>query len=137
MERVAFVVHDLDHALAVFAAAAAAGRPVALFSGRGAGAYLGAEYFRQMVARARARYPEVDAEAVLDCGDRAGDALAAIRNGIEAVRLEAPPAVLARVREIAAARGARLVEAAPGTLDLGEAEDPAAACRERLAGAAR
>ena len=134
MKGPAVIIHNLDHARAALAAAAALGQPVILLSAPGAAAYLGASVFRDMVDQAAAEYPEVPVSAVLDCGGDAGLALGAFRHGLKAVRLAASEEVLAKVRDIARQQGAAVDESNAPALDLLDEPDPAAACRAWLAG---
>ena len=86
-----FIIHGPDHAQAALAAAAEAGVPVVLVSAPWAAAAVGAPWFLAVVATARAAFPAVAAEAVLDCGDAPGLALAALRLGAGVVRLAPGP----------------------------------------------
>ncbi len=128
------VIHDLKQARAAFAAAAAADVPLLLRSAPGAAGSIGAGTFRAIVETARRDYPQVSACAVLDCGDAVGLALGALRAGVAAVRLDADPAVLTRVADIAARCGARLDADAREALDLSREHDLEAACRRWLGG---
>jgi hypothetical protein len=128
------IVHHLEHAVAALAAAKALGAAVTLRSASGAAAYLGAAVFRDMIAAALAEVPGVEARAVLDCGDAPGHALNALRQGVAAVRLDAPSDVRARVRDIAHQLGAALDDDAAPALNLLDADDPATACRDWLTG---
>ncbi|HEV7370911.1 hypothetical protein [Arenibaculum sp.] len=101
-------VHALDEARAAAAAAAALGMPLLIVSGRGAGRYAGAGWFRALVERLRAEFPGLSVTAVLDCADSPGAALAALREGVGDVALDGPPDVVGRVAGIAAALGARI-----------------------------
>lgn len=119
------VVHDIGHARAALAAARNAGRPVVLASPPGAAATLGPMVFRELVAAARDAEPGARSLAVLDCGDAAGLALAAVRAGVEAVSLEAPDEVRARVADIAEGAGTWLLALPRADLDLEGVDDPA------------
>lgn len=121
------VVHDLGQARAALAAARDAGRPVVLASPSAAAATLGPMVFREIVAAARAAEPGAESLAVLDCGDAAGLALAAVRAGLEAVSLEAADEVRARITEIAESAGTKLLPSPRADLDLAGVTDPAAA----------
>jgi fructose/tagatose bisphosphate aldolase len=127
------VVHDLSHARAALAAAAAAGAPVTLLSPAGAAAYWGALYFHALIRLAAEAHPAVAFTAVLDCGERPGDVLAALRQGIADVVFHGDGEVREKLAAIAAARGARLHAPMPADLDLGRARDPEAACRQAFA----
>jgi hypothetical protein len=129
----AVVVHSLEHARAAVAAAASLGVPVTLVSAPGAAAYVGAPWFREVVAAARAEHPEAAVDCILDCGARAGDVMAALRAGIPAVRFTGRKDVAAKLAAIAEGSGARLVTRRPRALDLLDEADPEAACRAWLA----
>ena len=128
----AVIVHNLAHARAALAAAAGLGVPVTLLSPPGAAASLGVGYFAAMVEAARRAVPGAAATAILDCGDAPGLALAALRHGIPAVRVQAPARARARIADIAAQSGAALVSGRIAALDLAKSDEPLAACRAWL-----
>jgi len=130
--RRAIAVHSLDHALAAVRAAAELDRPVALITAPAASAYLGPAWLAQVAALAEERFPQARVTAILDCGDRAGDVLAALRYGCRAIRFHGPRATATRLGEIARASGAELITAPLQVLDLAFEHDPAAACRAWL-----
>jgi hypothetical protein len=128
----AVVVHSGAHAKIALSVAAELGVPIILESPAGAGRYLGAKVFKQMLTEAAREFPRARYSAVLDCGDSAGTAMNALRNGVGAIRIHAPDDVLARLADIAAALGARIVSGGPRALDLARIDDPRAACRAWL-----
>ena len=130
-------MHDLREARAAFAAAAELGVPITVMSAPGAAASLGVGYFAAMIGAARTEFPTVTATAVLDCGDAPGLALAALRQGIDAVRVEAPARVRAKLADIAGQQGGALVAGRVAALDLAGVDEPRAACRAWLAKAKR
>ena len=130
----AVIVHTLAHCRAALAAAAALGVKVTLLSAPGAASYLGGGYWKAMIDEARSDCPGADALAVLDCGEHAGHALAALRQGVEAVRFHGKPEAADRIADIARKSGAALVERTPRALDLLDEPDPEAACRDWLEG---
>lgn len=132
--RAIIIAHDLSEMRAALAAAVRTGRAIRLQSAPGAASYLGVAVFAAMCALASAEHPTADAEFVLDCADDPGFAVAAFRHGIGCVRLSAPPAVLARVADIARQLGCRLVGGDDPALDLSGAGEPLAACLNWLAG---
>lgn len=132
LKAAAIVVHELAHVETALAAAARAGRAVVLLSPRGASAYMGAGYFRAMIETGRRMHPAAEAVAVLDCGDRAGDAMGALREGIEVVCFRGDPAVATKLAEMAAQSGAAVIEARPEAFDLAGVDDAANACRTWL-----
>jgi hypothetical protein len=65
--------------------------------------------------------PEVGFQALLDCGDDVGAALAAIRSEVEGLVFTGRPNVARRLADIAGQHGVRFVtDPPPVTLDLGE-----------------
>jgi hypothetical protein len=131
----AVIVHSLDHARLALAAARTAKKPVALRSAQGAASYAGAGWFAAMIARAAREFPGVAFTASLDCGADPGHAMAALREGVRLVRLDAPKKVRAKIASMARKSGAELDEDEAGALDLLGAADPVAALREWLASA--
>jgi hypothetical protein len=99
--------------------AAAAGRAVVLLSAPDAGIYAGAGWFKAVIDTARAAAPTADFSAVLDCGDDAGAAQAALRAGIATIVFSGRPDVAERLAAIAAATGGHVLTARPAAdLDL-------------------
>jgi fructose/tagatose bisphosphate aldolase len=130
--RRAIIVHSLEDARTALAAAAELGVPVTLRSAPGAAAYLGAQIFREIIETARAEYPEADTVGVLDCGEDAGFALAALRHGIERVRVDLPAETHARVADIARQHGGALDDDPAPALDLLNCDTLAERCRSWL-----
>jgi len=129
----AVIVHSLADARAALAAAAALGVPVTLASAPGAAAYAGPGWFKEMTALAAAELPQAACEAVIDCAERPGDVLLALRLGLRQVRFTGKTAVARKLAAIAAQHGATLVTGRLEALDLRGAADPLAACRDWLA----
>jgi hypothetical protein len=77
--------------------------------------------------------PSARFAAILDCADRPGDVLAALRQGVADVVFHGSGEVRDKLAAIAAARGARLLPPVKADLDLGETRDPLAACRDLFA----
>ena len=102
-------------------AAAEAGRSVTLASAPDAGIYAGPAWFGALVAAARTAVPEAQCAALIDCGDDAGAAQAAIRAGIEGIIFTGRSDVADRLADIASQHGARLLTTRPvPALDLGD-----------------
>jgi hypothetical protein len=129
----AVIVHSLEHARAALAAAAELGVPVTLASAPGASAYAGPGWFQEMTALAAAEVPRAAFDAVIDCADRPGDVLLALRLGLRRVRFTGKTAVARKLAAIAEQSGAELVTGRLRALDLRGAADPAGACRAWLA----
>jgi hypothetical protein len=107
------------HAVAVLRASAERERPVVLLSAVDAGIYGGPDWWREAISAARMAVPAAECSAILDCGDDAGAAQAAIRAGIEAIVFTGRADVAARLADIAGQRGARLLTERPeAALDL-------------------
>lgn len=127
------VIHAPQHADAALSAAVAAGRGIILQSPPRCALIQGPSWFRALTEAAATRHPAAEALAVLDCGDAAGLALAALRDGAPAVRLAGGPAARDAVADIAMQMGARFDTDAPDPhLDLLDNPDPGAACRRFL-----
>ncbi len=126
------IARNLAQARAAVAAAEALGVPLILRSPPGMAGALGAAVFRHLVDEAAADHPGVSVAAVYDCGPNPGWALNALREGLEAVRIEGTPASKRRLADIAAAHGARLDETPGAALGLDDAPDAEAACRAWL-----
>jgi hypothetical protein len=92
------------------------GGPVRLRSLPFASTSLGAAGFQAIIAAARTAVPDVEAEAVLDCGDAPGHVLGALRMGLEAVSVAASDEILIRLADIAAQTGARIYRNDSGVL---------------------
>ncbi|PKU26408.1 hypothetical protein [Telmatospirillum siberiense] len=132
------IVHTPADTLAALEAAEETGVHPILHSSAVAAQSLGAGYFLAMIEDARRRHPSAQCLAVLDCGTACGLALAALRGGVEAVSLDAPPAVLAKIADVAAQTGACLAPTIPDdALDLRNHPDPLAACRASFTGTGR
>ncbi|MEE3626952.1 hypothetical protein UCD39_23735 [Nitrospirillum sp. BR 11752] len=123
---------SLDHARA--ALTAAAGVPVRLVSAPDAAGALGAGGWRALLDRIAAEFPGAPLMAVLDCGDAAGHAVAALAAGIPDIAFSGEHAATARLADIARSLGARLHPAEGGeVLDLRGHREPVSACRDWLA----
>jgi len=124
-----FVVHSLDHLRAALTAGQASGREVVALSAPAATAYAGPEWFPALIRRARAEFPDADLTAILDCGDRGGDALAALKAGAACIVFTGHPDAGRRLAAIAAETGARILDARPTAFDLLSATDAFHAAR--------
>jgi hypothetical protein len=93
---------------------------VVLASAPEAGIHAGPGWFRALVEAARGVVPDARFSAILDCGDQAGAALAAIRAQIERVIFTGRADVANRLADIARQHGVRLETTRPAAaLDLG------------------
>jgi hypothetical protein len=127
----AITVHSLRQAKAAAAAAAGTGRPVLLLSAAGAAGTVGPGWFEAVIRMAASTAPGAAIEGMLDCGDRPGYALAALRHGLKTIRYDGPG--FDAVADIAAQLGATIRRERPQALDLaGKPDDETAlseACR--------
>ena len=114
-EPVAIVIHSLAQAVAALSAAAEAGRPVVIASAPDAGINAGPGWFREVLHGAHKAVPMAQFSSLLDCGDDAGAAMAALRAGLEAIVFTGPAEVAARLNDILAQAGARLQSAPVST----------------------
>lgn len=127
------IVHSLKEARAAVAVAAELGVPVTLASAPEAAGYLGALWFRELVATAAAERPEAEVDAVLDCGDQPGHVMAALRQGLKRVRFTGPKSTATTLRALAGRYDAEIVTGALRAHDLMDQAEPEAACRRWLA----
>jgi hypothetical protein len=115
------IIHSIDHAVGALAAAARVGRPIILASAPDAGGYVGPGWFAALMRKARETVPEARFAALLDCGDSAGAALAAVRAEVEGIVFTGRGDVARRLADIARQHGVRLeTERPPAGLDLGD-----------------
>ena len=103
----AALIHTLDNARAVLAAAHADAEAVMLVSPPLTQAGLG--WWRELLWMVRAEFPHARFEGVADCGPSAGLALAALRDGLGPVAADVPPDVLQKLDDIARQRGPRAI----------------------------
>lgn len=116
--QTAFVVHTIDHARAVLAAAARSGRSVTLVTPPGACAYLGLPYLENMIAAAAADHPDASYDTVLDAADDAAIAHTALTLGWPRVAYQGPAGMRAKLAAIAAQTDATVIESPPAGRDL-------------------
>lgn len=126
------IAYDLREAREAAAAAADAGVDLFLVSPPGAGGFWGGDFFAAMIDAVRAGFPDLVVIGFLDCGEDPGWALAALRAGVDVIRLVGPSAE--RARDIAEQQGKHVVSELPEALDLRRVEDIGAACAEWLRG---
>jgi hypothetical protein len=134
MTRPRIVVHSLAHARAALAAAEEAGVRVTLESPAAAALYLGIGWWRELLRALATGQGAHRYDSILDCGTAPGAALAAVRDGIPAVRVAVDNDMLERLSAIAAPLGGT-VHGGGGNgdcLDLLDAADARQACAEFL-----
>lgn len=135
--RQALIVHDMEQALVAARIAFDEGvgggggglQALRLFSPPGGALYLGPGYWRALCEAVEEAHPDRGIECVLDCADVAGAALAAMGEGLAWIRFAGRADVAAKLSDIAAKRGARLIDDPLPDLDLGRVDDPGTACR--------
>ena len=130
--RRAVRVHGIDDARIACEAARIAGVPIALWSPPSGAAQMGPLWFQQMIALIGEEFPDVPVEAVLDCGDAPGHALAALRQGVPLIALTARPAIRRKIEAIATAGGARLVRRPARIFELASPSGDDAALKKWL-----
>jgi hypothetical protein len=112
----AVIVHGADDARL----ALSAGQPVTLLSAPGAALYAGCAWWLALVRQARSAAPAVPVDDILDCGDGAGQALAALRMGQRCLVLVPGTPGWDAVAAIAAGQGGEVLQSAPPALDLSQ-----------------
>jgi hypothetical protein len=122
MMETRIIVHDVTQARAALASAGALGRRVTLQSPAATSAAMGPALFAEICALARSEHAAAFAGAIFDCGDEAGQALAAIRQGGLDLLIDLPAEAAAKLRDMAAQSGARVIEKSETpVLDLADA----------------
>lgn len=106
------------HGLADVRATLSVGQPVTLLSAEGAVAYAGSAWWRALVDRAAAEYPNVACDNILDCADASGLALGALRIGQRRIILQKAAPGWAEIAAIAATLGCDVLTERPPALDL-------------------
>lgn len=104
----AITVQDWAQTRAALQAARSQCRAVFLCSPQGASAWLGAGYWAALQQRARAEFPDLDFTLALDCGDAAGDVMAALRAGVAVTVFRGPAVTLAKLQDMARQAGAEV-----------------------------
>ncbi len=108
------------HGLADARAALAVGAPVTLLSAPGAALFAGCLWWREVVAAARAEYPEAVVTDILDCADASGMAMAALRSGLCRLILWPAASGWQAVAAIAERDGGFVLTQPPKALDMAE-----------------
>ncbi|HVC53130.1 MAG TPA: hypothetical protein VND87_14010 [Stellaceae bacterium] len=117
----AISIHSLAQAVAALEISVAGRHAIVLLSARDAGIYAGPGWWAALIEAAREALPAARCAAILDCGDDAGAAMAAIRAGVEAIVFTGRADVAERLEDIATAQGCRLLTERPDALlDLGD-----------------
>ncbi|MCH2393309.1 hypothetical protein [Oceanibaculum sp.] len=113
----AVIVRTLDEALAALDAAREAGVAVTLLSPPGAAGTMGAGFWQALIEAAAEERPDARFTALLDCGPWPGFAMAALRQGVKGLVFTGDAETLTRLRGIAEACGATILDRAPAALD--------------------
>jgi hypothetical protein len=114
----AVIVHGADDVRL----ALSVGQAVTLLSAPGAALYAGCGWWQALVGQARAAATGVPVANILDCGDGAGQALAALRIGQCCLVLAPGTPGWDAVAAIAAKQGGAVLQSAPPALDLNQRE---------------
>jgi hypothetical protein len=104
-DQPAITVRDWAETRAALQTARSQGRAVFLCSPPGAAAWLGAGYWAALQDKARGEFPDVAFTLALDCGDRAGDVMAALRAGVAVSLFRGPAETLAKLQDMAGQTG--------------------------------
>ncbi len=126
-------VHGWKHVAAALTAAREATQPVTLLTPPGATYTGGVGFWAAIEKRQRELFADVDAALIVDCDGAPGHVMAALRVGLKRLAFDGNTAARARLADIAAKHGARLLERPPAALDLVHEKDALRACRRLLA----
>ena len=97
-----FIIHNREHGLCVAQAAIQMNSSAVLFSPRGAANSLGPDVFISMINSIIEYYPWVNIIGVLDCADKSGNALSAIRRGVSHISVQLDAHEYKKILDIAA-----------------------------------
>ncbi len=128
------IIHGVGDARIAAAAARSLGVGVRLASAPGAASYAGAAWFAEIIAAIRSEFPDVAIEAVLDCGDAPGHAMAALRVGIKLIRFTGPRRVRDKLNSLAREYDAALADNDGPALDIARSRHPKDDCLNWLSG---
>jgi hypothetical protein len=112
----AVVIHSLADARMVLAL----GQPVTFLSATGAALYAGSGWWRALIDLARAEYPVIPIDDILDCADASGLALGALRIGQRRIVLHVSAPGWSSVAMIAASLGGVVLTSRPPSLDMAD-----------------
>jgi hypothetical protein len=112
----AVVVHGLIDVRSVLSI----GWPVTLLSAQGAAMYAGSAWWRALIGRAAAEYPDVPGDNILDCADASGLALGALRIGQRRIILHPAAPGRTEVTAAAATLGCEVLADRPPALDMAQ-----------------
>jgi hypothetical protein len=104
----AITVRDWAETRAALETARSQGRAVFLCSPAGASSWLGAGFWKALQDRARSEFPDVEFALALDCEDRAGDVMAALRAGVGLCIFRGPAEILGKLQDMAGQAGQRV-----------------------------
>ena len=129
----AILVHGIGDLRAALEAASSLGRALTVLSIPGAAGSAGPAWFHALIQAGAAEFPDVPLTGVLDCTDRPGHALAALRAGCRDLLMDGSVPAWPRVQAIAEASAARLYRCRGPVFDPRFFREPIGACREWLA----
>ena len=104
-----------------------------LVTAPGAARYAGPDHLKKICDLAFSEVEGSTADTLIDCGEDAGSAMTALRAGWKDLAFSGDAELAAKIADMAAQCGARVVEKTPPALDLIDEGDPEAACRHWLA----
>jgi hypothetical protein len=119
-DRKAITIYGLTHALAAAAVAVELSKPIILLSAPAAGSSAGPAWFQSVVIQAREEYPDSDIDAVLDCAEFNGHALASLRQGLKTIVYDG--SANEAIGDIASQLDATVLRQRPESLDARLAE---------------
>ena len=128
----AVVIHGLVDARRACHIARDLGVEIQLVSSTDAVSYIGPTWFFNITLRVKQEFPDVVINTVLDCGDAAGGALAALRAGIKSIHYAGNNNVAHKIEDIANQRGAELLKSTPRAFDPRRSANPDSALRAWL-----
>jgi len=105
---------------------------IELWSDKNGAASLGPAWFKGIIDIVKKDFPELKIIGVLDCGEAAGHALAALRQGISCIHTSTRPSVVIKIKMIADKVHAEVRTRRPRMLNLIEQRDPCTSLQKFL-----
>ena len=131
MQR-AITIHSFEHACAALEAAVELSAPVLLVSAPDAGLQSGPAWFASVIGQAVESVPGAPAlqlVTLLDCSDKPGCVLAALRHGVKRICFTGPETTRRKLLNIAESYEATVLAERPEALELLGQANPDDACR--------
>ena len=128
----AIVIHGYEDAQTAAMVAQSIDCPLILISAPGASAYTGVGWFKAIIEQTSRSVSSIELVGILDCGNRPGDVLAALRIGIRLIRFTGHEDIFVRLAGCAQQYDAVILREIGTSLDPSRRNDPVLSCHDWL-----